>query len=79
MSESDETGLLWNYFTKIVAVPVDAVLDAGVWYTADGVEIGPVIWGQFATIQSICNEIGTDIHGVEYLSPNSAGFGAYFP
>ena len=67
----------WNYFTKIVAVPADAVLSAGVWYTAGGSEIGPSIWGEFATIQSIYNDQGTGDHGIEYLSPTSAGLGAY--
>ena len=35
----------WTYFVKIVAVPLDAVLNGGYWFTAGGVEIGPSIWG----------------------------------
>jgi len=36
---------------KIVAAPADATLVGGLWYAADGTEIGPAIWGEFATIQ----------------------------
>ena len=39
-------------FTKIVAAPAGATAADGVWYAADGTEIGPVIWGAFATIVS---------------------------
>jgi len=69
----------WTYFTKIVAAPADATLSGGLWYTADGTEIGPVIWGEFATIQSVYNDPCAGDHGIEYLSPNNAGFGSYGP
>ena len=69
----------WNYFTKIVAVPADAVEVDDVWYAADGTEIGPEIWGAFATIQTVENDQGSGVHGLQYLSPYKAGFGAYFP
>ncbi len=62
----------WTYFTKIVAAPEDAVIDGGLWYTADGVEIGPVIWGEFATIQEV--ESGS---GAFYISPAGPGFGKW--
>lgn len=62
----------WTYFTKIVAVPSDAVLDGGVWYTADGEEIGPVIWGAFATIQEVESGLGAT-----YVSPSGPGFGKW--
>jgi hypothetical protein len=62
----------WVYFTKIVAVPADAYLDGGIWYTADGIEIGPSIWGQFATIQEVESGIGA-----YYVSPSGPGFGQY--
>jgi len=62
----------WTYFTKIIAVPADAILDDGVWYTPDGSEIGPVIWGQFATIQVV--ESGA---GATYVSPAGPGFGKW--
>jgi hypothetical protein len=69
----------WTYFTKIIAVPSDATPIGGIWYAADGSEIGPAIWGEFATIQEIYNDTGTGDHGVLYLSPFSAGFGRYSP
>lgn len=62
----------WTYFTKIVAAPADAVKDGGIWYTADGIEIGPAIWGSFATIQSV--ESG---EGAYYVSPYGPGFGKF--
>ena len=67
----------WEYFTKIVAVPDDANLVSGVWYAADGTEIGPAIWGEFATIQSVYNDPCGGAHGVDYLSPDHAGFGGW--
>ena len=77
----DEEGniIKWNYFTKIVAAPEDAIIDGELWYTSDGAEIGPEIWGQFATIMEVSNDAGADEHGALYLSPFSAGFGAYAP
>ena len=67
----------WNYFVKIVAVPEDAILTDGIWYTADGTEIGPVIWGAFAIIQEVSNDPCDGYHGVEYLSPAGPGFGKW--
>jgi len=52
----DLTVCKWNYFVKIVAAPADAVAVDGIWYTADGTEIGPVIWGAFAIIQEVEND-----------------------
>ena len=69
----------WSYFVKIVAAPADATLEGGVWKAADGSEIGPAIWGEFATIQEIYNDTGTGEHGVLYLSPYSAGLGRFAP
>jgi hypothetical protein len=62
----------WTYFTKIVAAPADAVKINGIWFTADGIEIGPVIWGEFATIQEV--ESG---EGAYYVSPYGPGFGKF--
>lgn len=67
----------WNYFVKIVAAPVDAVSSGGVWYAADGTEIGPVIWGSFAIIQEVENDPCGGIHGLQYLSPDHAGLGGW--
>lgn len=60
----------WTYFVKIVAAPADAVLTDGIWYTADGTEIGPEIWGAFATIQEVESGVGAT-----YVSPAGPGFG----
>lgn len=75
----DDEGNKWNDFVKIVAVPADAYKVAGVWYTADGTEIGPDIWGEFAVIQEVYNDQGTGDHGLLYKSPASPGFGYYKP
>lgn len=69
----------WGYFVKIVAAPADAYAENGMWYAADGTEIGPVIWGAFAIIQQVENDTGSGVHGVQYLSPYSAGFGKFSP
>jgi len=62
----------WTYFVKIIAVPEDATKVAGIWYTADGTEIGSVIWGAFAIIQEV--ESGA---GAIYVSPAGPGFGKW--
>ncbi len=67
----------WTYFTKIVAAPADATLVGGVWYADDGTEIGPVIWSQFAVTQEVTNDACAGDHGVQYLSPDHAGFGGW--
>jgi len=69
----------WVDFVKIVAVPSDAELSGGVWYNADGIEIGPDIWGQFAIIQEVWNDPCQGLHGIYYLSPAGPGFGKYQP
>jgi hypothetical protein len=67
----------WNYFVKIVAAPSDAQIVDGYWYTSDGTEIGPAIWGDFAVLQRVYNDTGTGEHGIEYLSPAGPGFGKW--
>ncbi len=78
----------WNYFVKIVAAPADAYkvpanangsTIPGIWYTADGIEIGPVIWGSFAVIMRVYNDPCAGDHGIEYLSPVGPGFGKFKP
>jgi len=64
----------WTYFVKIVAAPADATSSEGLWYAADGTEIGPVIWGAFAIIQEV--ESGA---GATYVSPAGPGFGKFKP
>lgn len=77
--EYEQEGQLckWEYFVKIIAAPTGATLTGGIWYAADGIEIGPAIWGEFATIQSVYNDPCHGFTGIEYLSPNHAGFGGW--
>lgn len=65
----------WNEFVKIVAAPEDAKNVNGMWYDKDGVEIGQVIWGEFALIQDIYNDTCSGEHGVFYKSPLHSGLG----
>ena len=65
----------WTYFVKIVAAPDDATVIDGVWWTVDGIELGPVIWGSFAVVQRVSNDPSAGEHGILYLSPNGPGFG----
>ncbi len=69
----------WTYFVKMITPPDDAYSEAGFWYTADGVEIGPVIWGAYAKVQMVSNDKGYDEHGILYKSPTSPGLGYYNP
>lgn len=62
----------WTYFTKIVAAPADATEVDNVWYSADETEIGPEIWGSFATIQEVESKLGAT-----YISPSGPGFGKF--
>jgi len=76
-TDIDEDGkeCQWIYFVKISAVPEDAYLEDGIWYTADGTEIGLNEWG-FAVLQRIDNPCG-GFYGIEYLSPIGPGFGQF--
>ena len=67
----------WDYFCKIIAVPATAVLDNGIWYNEDGVEIGPMIWNDFAIIQEVYNDPCAGYEGMFYISPDHAGFGGW--
>ncbi|MBN1819956.1 MAG: hypothetical protein JW833_04540, partial [Prolixibacteraceae bacterium] len=67
----------YTYKCKIVAAPSDAVADGGVWYTSDGVEIGPVIWGEFAIIQEVQGGSGVDDHGLLYKGLDHTGLGGW--
>lgn len=69
----------WTYFIKIVAAPTDATNTDGVWYSAGGIEIGPVIWGAFAIVQEVSNDPSNGDHGVLYKSPSGPGFGQFGP
>lgn len=65
----------WTYFVKIIAAPESATLKDGIWYNSEGEEIGPVLWGSFARVQSVYNDECAGEHGVEYLSPTGPGLG----
>jgi hypothetical protein len=67
----------WDYFVKIVAAPEDAYAEDGIWYSADGTVIGPVIWGDFATIQEVENDSCAGIEGAQYISPVGPGLGKW--
>lgn len=67
----------WDYFVKIVAAPAGAYVDGGLWFSADGTEIGPVIWGAFAIIQQVENDPCAAVEGMQYLSPDHAGLGGW--
>jgi len=77
--ELDGETCKWNYFVKIVAVPVDANQVGAIWYDVDGKEIGSAIWGDFAIIQQVENDPCLGLNGLQYLSPAGAGFGKYNP
>jgi hypothetical protein len=69
----------WTYFTKIVTPSSLATVSDGIYYNEEGVEIGPVIWGAFATVQEVENDPFAGIHGKQYGSPAGPGFGQYGP
>lgn len=75
--QDDGEDCAWTYFVKIVAAPLDAIKQGTMWVLADGTELGEIIWGDFAVIQSIYNDTCTGEHGVEYLSPAGPGFGKF--
>lgn len=67
----------WNYFVKIASPPEDAYSLGGMWYTADGVEIGTVLWSQHARILQISNDPCGGEHGVLNNWEAPTGFGFY--
>lgn len=75
----DMEGVLceWDYFTKIIAPPLGAYADGGIWYNEDGVEIGPAIWGSFATVQTVENDPCAGLEGLQYSSPDHPGLGGW--
>ena len=65
-----------TYFCKIVAVRSSDVLTDGIYYTSDGLEIGPAIWGQFAIIQEEIDD-PSDPDALDYVSPAGPGLGKW--
>lgn len=59
----------WSSLERIVAVPRDAILREGRWYTSDGTEIGPSIWDNFAVTMRYVQSTGVKVQGILYLSP----------
>ena len=74
LDENNET-CKWNYFVKIVAVSSDDEEINGTWYTPQGKEIGPSIWGQFAIVQQVSNDKCAGESGLLYKSPMGPGLG----
>lgn len=74
-TDEDGNDCVYDEFIKIIALPEDAIKTNGIWYNAEGIEIGPDIWGQFAIIQSIINDPCAGIEGVQYKSPDHPGLG----
>jgi len=64
-------------FVKIVAVPEGATQGLDKWYTAEGAEIGPAIWGSYAIIQDIASDPCDEYGVVNYMSPLKKGLGAW--
>ncbi|OHB73507.1 MAG: hypothetical protein A2Z25_01840 [Planctomycetes bacterium RBG_16_55_9] len=64
----------WTYFAEIVAVVEGAECVADTWYRADGTEIGPVMWGDFAAITEV--ERGA---GITRVSQAGQGLSKYTP
>ena len=62
----------------------DSYIGSGAWltnhmsgeYAADGTEIGPEIWGAFAIIQQVENDGCAGLHGLQCVSPHTAGLGS---
>ncbi len=75
--EQDELTCEWDYFVKIIAAPEGASASGGYWYAADGTEIGPVIWGDFAKIQMVDNDACAGTDGMQYISLDHTGFGGW--
>lgn len=75
--EQDGKNQTWNDFVKIVAAPSDAVKNGGTWFAANGNEIGPVIWTEFAVVQEVYNDTGSGDHGILSKSPAGPGVGKY--
>ena len=67
----------WTYFVKIVKAPANTTVTDGVWYAADGTEIGPVIWTAYAKVQMVENDPCAGIHGAQYISPVGPGLGQF--
>lgn len=69
----------WSEVYKFVAAPADAHQADGMWYAADGTEIGQVVPfnPELAAILDVYNDPCGGYHGPYYHSPGPAGLGAW--
>jgi len=59
----------WEYFVKIAAVPADAELIDGIWYTADGTKIGYDFGRGLAKTQEVYNDPCGDALEAQIVTP----------
>jgi hypothetical protein len=64
----------FNEFLKMVAAPVDATLLDGVWYSADGEQLGPQIYDGFALVHHVVNDPCRALSGLQFKG-GIPGFG----
>lgn len=67
----------WNYFAKMIAVPVDATTSNGFWYSMEEIEIGRIAGNEFAIVQETYNNPCAGETELTYKNPLPAGFGYY--
>lgn len=69
----------YEYFVKIITPADGSYVDSGMWYTDDTMktEIGPQIWGAYATIQEKTNDPCGELGWEDYKSPSPVGLGFY--
>jgi hypothetical protein len=79
--EKDGMTCAWDELIKAVAVPEGAYKVNGIYYTADGSEIGPVssevASNGFATVQHVLNDPCHGLEGNQLNSPDRAGLGGW--
>jgi hypothetical protein len=66
----------YNIQYKYIAPPSDAVLTNGIWYTAEGGEIGKAFY-YLAEVQKIANDPCGGFQGLQYKSPLGPGKGKW--
>jgi hypothetical protein len=66
----------WTYFSKIMAAPEDATWTGGYWFSADGEQLGPSVWGAFVEVMNVSNDRALGDRGVTLKGPHP-GFGWY--
>ncbi|PWE01431.1 hypothetical protein [Marinilabilia rubra] len=76
MNNGDEN---WSQFRKFVSVRSSDELINGIWYSEDGVEIGPYSydWGTLVEIQTVSRGYIPEFFYEDMKSPNGPGYGKY--